>query len=44
MPRANSGNLIAGEYIYSVEVRNAAGVELTRIYYDEPFVAVEKFT
>ena len=44
MPRADSGNLIAGEYIYSVEVRNAAGVELTRIYYDEPFVAVEKFT
>jgi hypothetical protein len=44
MPRANSGNLIAGEYLYSVEVRNAAGVELTRIYYDEPFVAVEKFT
>ena len=44
MHRADSGNLIAGEYIYSVEVRNAAGVELTRIYYDEPFVAVEKFT
>lgn len=44
MPRADSGNLIAGEYIYSVEVRNASGVELTRIYYDEPFVAVEKFT
>ena len=44
MPRANSGNLIVGEYVWSVEVRNAAGVELTRIYYDEPFVAVEKFT
>lgn len=44
MPRADSGNLIVGEYVWSVEVRNAAGVELTRIYYDEPFVAVEKFT
>ena len=44
MPRANSGNLIVGEYVWSVEVRNAAGVELTRIYYDEPFAAVEKFT
>ena len=44
MPRADSGNLIVGEYLWSVEVRNAAGVELTRIYYDEPFAAVEKFT
>ena len=44
MPRADSVNLIVGEYVWSVEVRNAAGVELTRIYYDEPFVAVEKFT
>ena len=44
MPRADSGNLIVGEYVWSVEVRNAGGVELTRIYYDEPFAAVEKFT
>ena len=44
MPRATSGQLIAGEYRYSVAVHNAAGVELTRVYYDDPLVAVEKFT
>ena len=44
MPKATSGQLVAGEYRYSVAVHNAAGVELTRIYYDDPLVAVEKFT
>ena len=44
MPRATSGGLVAGEYRYSVAVHNAAGVELTRVYYDDPLVAVEKFT
>jgi hypothetical protein len=44
MPRATSGGLVPGEYRYSVAVHNAAGVELTRVYYDDPFVAVEKFT
>jgi len=44
MPRATSGQLVAGEYRYSVAAHNAAGVELTRVYYDDPFVAVEKFT
>ena len=44
MPRATSGQLVAGEYRYSVAVHNAAGVELTRVYYDDPLVAVEKFT
>lgn len=44
MPRATSGQLVAGEYQYSVAVHNAAGVELTRVYYDDPLVAVEKFT
>jgi hypothetical protein len=44
MPRATSGQLVSGEYVYSVAVHNAAGVELTRVYYDEPLVAVEKFT
>ena len=44
MPKATSGQLVAGEYRYSVAVHNAAGVELTRVYYDDPLVAVEKFT
>jgi hypothetical protein len=44
MPRATSGGLVPGEYRYSVAVHNAAGVELTRVYYEDPFVAVEKFT
>jgi hypothetical protein len=44
MPKATSGGLVPGEYRYSVAVHNAAGVELTRVYYDDPFVAVEKFT
>lgn len=44
MPKATSGQLVAGEYRYSVAVHNAAGVELTRVYYDNPLVAVEKFT
>lgn len=44
MPRATSGQLIVGEYRYSVAVHNAASVELTKIYYDDPLVAVEKFT
>jgi hypothetical protein len=44
MPRATSGQLVSGEYVYSVAVHNAAGVELTRVYYEDPFVAVEKFT
>jgi hypothetical protein len=44
MPKATSGGLVPGEYRYSVAVHNAAGVELTRVYYEDPFVAVEKFT
>jgi hypothetical protein len=44
MPRATSGGLVPGEYRYSVAVHNAAGVELTRVYYEDPFVALEKFT
>jgi len=44
MPRATSGQIVAGEYRYSVAAHNAAGVELTRVYYDDPLVAVEKFT
>lgn len=44
MPKATSGQLVAGEYRYSMAVHNAAGVELTRVYYDDPLVAVEKFT
>lgn len=44
MPKATSGQLVAGEYRYSVAVHNSAGVELTRVYYDDPLVAVEKFT
>ena len=44
MPKATSGQIVAGEYRYSVAVHNAAGVELTRVYYDDPLVAVEKFT
>ena len=44
MPKATSGQLVAGEYRYSVAVHNPAGVELTRVYYDDPLVAVEKFT
>lgn len=44
MPRATSVQLVVGEYRYSVAVHNAAGVELTKIYYDDPLVAVEKFT
>jgi hypothetical protein len=44
MPKATSGGLVPGEYRYSVAVHNSAGVELTRVYYEDPFVAVEKFT
>ena len=44
MPKATSGQLVPGEYRYSVAAHNAAGVELTRVYYDDPLVAVEKFT
>ena len=44
MPKATSGGLVPGEYRYSVAVHNAAGIELTRVYYEDPFVAVEKFT
>lgn len=44
MPKATSGQLVAGEYRYSVAVHNPAGVELTRVYYEDPLVAVEKFT
>jgi len=44
MPRATSGALVPGEYRYSVAAHNASGVELTRVYYDDPLVAVEKFT
>lgn len=44
MPKATSGALVSGEYRYSVACHNASGVELTRVYYDDPLVAVEKFT
>lgn len=44
MLKATSGQLVAGEYRYSIAVHNPAGVELTRVYYDDPLVAVEKFT